>query len=86
MFDFIAGWYNPHRPHSALDYLSPIDYERAYAAQLGAPYRDQAPLKESAPPPLAGGEIRKEQDTIKVTSAGESPTQLPSPIPSTESG
>jgi putative transposase len=47
VFDFIEGWYNPHRRHSALDYLSPIDYERAYAAQPGAPCSDQAPLKES---------------------------------------
>ena len=28
IFDFIEGWYNPHRRHSALDYLSPIEYER----------------------------------------------------------
>ena len=28
VFEFIEGWYNPHRRHSALDYLSPIDYER----------------------------------------------------------
>ena len=48
VFDFIEGWYNPHRRHSALDYLSPLDYERAYAAQPDAPCRDQAPLKESA--------------------------------------
>jgi transposase InsO family protein len=27
VFDFIQSWYNPHRRHSALDYLSPIDYE-----------------------------------------------------------
>jgi putative transposase len=27
-FDFIEGWYNPHRRHSALDYHSPINYER----------------------------------------------------------
>jgi len=30
VFDFIEGWYNPHRRHSALDYRSPCDYERAY--------------------------------------------------------
>ena len=36
VFDFIEGWYNPHRRHSALDYLSPIDYERAYAARTEA--------------------------------------------------
>jgi putative transposase len=28
VFDFIEGWYNPHRRHSAIGYLSPIDYER----------------------------------------------------------
>ena len=32
VFDFIEGWYNTHRRHSALDYLSPIDYERRHAA------------------------------------------------------
>jgi len=30
VFDFIEGWYNPHRRHSALDYRSPVDYETAY--------------------------------------------------------
>ena len=29
IFDFIEGWYNPRRRHSALDYLSPMIYERA---------------------------------------------------------
>lgn len=28
VFDFIEGWYNPTRRHSALDYLSPVDFER----------------------------------------------------------
>jgi putative transposase len=31
VFDFIEGWYNTHRRHSALDYDSPIDYERRHA-------------------------------------------------------
>jgi putative transposase len=30
IFDFIEGWYNPHRRHSALDYESPINYERKH--------------------------------------------------------
>jgi len=27
VFEFIEGWYNRHRRHSALDYLSPVQYE-----------------------------------------------------------
>jgi len=29
VFQFIEGWYNPHRRHSALAYRSPVDFERA---------------------------------------------------------
>jgi len=29
IFEFIEGWYNPGRRHSALGYLSPIAYERS---------------------------------------------------------
>lgn len=32
VFTFIESWYNPHRAHSALNYLSPIDFEREHAA------------------------------------------------------
>ena len=28
LFRFIEGWYNSHRRHSAIDYLSPINYEK----------------------------------------------------------
>jgi len=31
VFDFIEGWYNPRRRHSALDYLSPMMFERAHS-------------------------------------------------------
>lgn len=29
---YIEGWYNPRRRHSALGYLSPMEYERQFAA------------------------------------------------------
>jgi putative transposase len=45
LFDFIEGWYNPHRRHSALDYLSPINYERSHSAQ--ADHRSPTPSTES---------------------------------------
>jgi putative transposase len=35
VFDFIEGWYNPHRRHSALAYLSPLAYEQR-GARAGA--------------------------------------------------
>jgi len=33
-FEFIEGWYDPSRRHSALGYKSPINYERAAAERL----------------------------------------------------
>ena len=32
VFEYIEGWYNPHRRHSALDYRSPVNYERSQLA------------------------------------------------------
>jgi len=32
IFEYIEGWYNPHRRHSKLGYLSPVEYERAHRA------------------------------------------------------
>ena len=40
VFEFIEGWYNPHRRHSGLDYLSPINYERRNNSGLEGSSRD----------------------------------------------
>jgi putative transposase len=32
VFDWIEGWYNPHRRHSSLGRISPLNYERQLAA------------------------------------------------------
>ena len=45
IFEFIEGWYNPHRRHSAINYLSPIDFERNYRNNIN--YRSPSPSTES---------------------------------------
>ena len=34
IFEFIEGWYNPHRRHSSIGYLSPTNFERRIHAQI----------------------------------------------------
>jgi putative transposase len=36
VFDYLECWYNPRRRHSALNYLSPIDYERRWQREQPA--------------------------------------------------
>ena len=40
--EFIEGWYNTRRRHAALDYDSPIDYERRHAVPLPEPTSEDA--------------------------------------------
>ena len=47
VFQFIEGWYNTRRRHSALDYLSPNDFEHAAAAAVSQPNSDGGPERET---------------------------------------
>ncbi len=53
VFDFIEGWYNPHRRHSALGYQSPREFEHD---------RKGAVLGGFAPEPPLINELRREQE------------------------
>ncbi len=50
IFDFIEGWYNPHRRHSALNYRSPIDYERMHRADTNQALMSATAARTAWPP------------------------------------
>ena len=50
VFDFIEGWYNPRRRHSALGYLSPINYERVHRNQPQQTMRHSPAVRTAWPP------------------------------------
>ena len=33
IFNYMEGWYNAHRRHSGIDYLSPVEHDRRHMAQ-----------------------------------------------------
>src|SRR3954467_1649163 len=44
-FSYIEGWYNPHRRHSALGYLSPVTFERRLTAPALVSQSPSAPIR-----------------------------------------
>jgi putative transposase len=56
VFTWIEAWYNPRRRHSALQYLSPLNYERKHATIADEPGLPTAPL--------ASGHLRAGSGTV----------------------
>jgi len=49
VFQYVEGWYNPHRLHSGLGYLSPIDFERRARGATPVLSAVSDPNEESTP-------------------------------------
>jgi hypothetical protein len=73
IFEFIEGWYNPHRRHSALAYDSPYQYEQRHQAVSATALR---PETVAALPP---GSPIGEGGAISLS-------PVPHPVPWTLSG
>ncbi|MGH7743172.1 MAG: IS3 family transposase, partial [Candidatus Eiseniibacteriota bacterium] len=51
VFDYIERFYNPHRRHSTLQYLSPVAFEEAAGINLGACQEKRGKASRSRSPP-----------------------------------
>jgi hypothetical protein len=62
VFDYIEGWYNPRRRHSALGYESPVRYERLHAARALRAAAPETPSAVEAP-----GSTRREGGATSIS-------------------
>lgn len=72
VFEFLEGWYNSRRRHSALGYLSPADFERQAE---GSPLRKTPPL-----PPDPHHPGRRSAGLWKAAAPAPPPGTLPQPL------
>ena len=74
VFDFIEGWYNPHRRHSALGYQSPIDYEQVYRGDTNRIVREASATRTAGPPKnVTAGAVHS------IAAADPKPLSFPAP-------
>lgn len=75
VFEFLEGWYNPHRRHSALGYASPVEYEeRGLAATAASSAKPPLGRVTRTPPPnavIAGAGTPASPRAMGARSAGE---------------
>ncbi len=63
IFEFIEGWYNPHRRHSALGYASPMSFERSHRGEqaetsetrLSTPTSEETDLEDARRRTISSG-------------------------------
>ena len=72
IFDYIEGWYNSRRRHSALGYESPLHYERIHA--VGS-FPTASPATSSAA--LAPGATIRQGGAISLSPGAASPPRWP---------
>ena len=85
IFEFLEGWYNTRRRHSALGYLSPNDFERAALTPSASPLAGETLSSSSIPRASAAMSKSADsrgrgphRDTLQESSAGQ--PQAPSEI------
>jgi putative transposase len=49
IFTWIESWYNPHRRHSSIDYMSPINFERQHARKKKDTASQPQPVHDGLP-------------------------------------
>ncbi len=85
VFEFIEGWYNPHRRHSSLGHDSPLSYERRFAELSASADKTDEEKEQVARVDLGSHGVRGAQ-SCHIESAATQTTELSTATLSTETG